>query len=203
MRDPVASGGNLLVDLLNGGKVIEMDYQAGRKSDGYLHEKDGKSVKFREKEVNHSGIMHRISMPVTNDLLQLHQVCLATARHYGMDVNNAGHHVKGGILDGVLKEGETMGTKFDCVPISPTEDSLIATGLAEAPSHQCDGDHCFGREDIFLNGAWMVQGVAHRENIIRGYERGRAGEWLFPLLVGKYDGGVKLPTNHAVRQLLL
>ena len=196
------TGGNLLVDLLNAGKLIEMGYQTGRKSDGYLHKKDGKSVKFREKEVTEDKL-HRITMPVTNDSVQLHQVCLATARHYGMDVNNAGHHVKGGILDGVLKEGETMGTKFDCVPISPTEDSLIATGLAEAPSHQCDGDHCFGREDIFLNGAWMVQGVAHRENNIRGHERGRAGEWLFPLLVGKYDGGVKLPTNHAVRQLLL
>ena len=97
-----------------------------------------------------SFIRYQVGMPmirgVRGENLNLHQVTLATGRHYGVNVNDEAHHEEGGILSGILDEGETI-AKFDCVSISPALNSLVAKGLKNI-SQKCDGDHLFGRSVV-------------------------------------------------------
>ena len=192
-RNPVKTGGYLMVDLLNGGNIINMNALEG--TNGYPHKaKDGKTCVFREivslkKKVSKSFITYTGAMPmiggVGGAILNLHQVTLATGRHYGINTNDEAHHEEGGILSGILDEGETM-AKFDCVSISPGLKTLVAKGLKNC-SNICDGDHLFGRSSKYLNGVWSVQGVSNRENIVRHHVRERVGEWLLPLIIGDYS----------------
>ena len=143
-----------------------------------------------------------MSMPITNQSLQLHQVVLATSLHYGIHIGFKVHHESGGSLHGVLNEDEdeTVAEKFNCIPANPATDSLIATEEAKKPSDRCDGDHKFGRDTRYLNGIFFVQGVSHRENIIRHYIRKTVREWLYPLLIGVYKDGNTKPEK-PVRRL--
>ena len=139
-------------------------------------------------------------MPITNQSLQLHQVVLATSLHYGINISLKCQHETGGSMHGVLEEDETVAEKFFCIPANPDMYSLIATGEAENPSERCDGDHKFGRDSRYLNGIFFVQGVSHRENIIRHYIRKTVREWLYPLLIGVYKDGNTKPEK-PVRRL--
>ena len=186
-RAPVKTGGYILVDLLNGGNLINMNLDTG--TNAYPHKaEDGNTYLFRElaireEKISESFIQYRVG--VGGVKLYLHQVALATGRHYAVNVNDEAHHEEGGILSDILDEGETK-SKFDCVSISPAWNSLVAKGLTNI-SQLCDGDHLFGRSSKYLNGVWSVQGVSHRENITRHFVRERAGEWLLPLIVGDYS----------------
>jgi len=44
-----------------------------------------------------------------------------------------------------------------------------------------------------------VQQVPHRENVVRGWVRSRAGDWLHPLIFGSYEGGNPMPADWAER----
>lgn len=196
------TGGNLCVDMLNGGFIVNMQSQ-GKAKDGYFHETpEGNRYIVNEVKVTPtepSGKMtitkYKITLPMSNTELQLHQFVLGTGHHYGININLDCHYVTGGILSGVLSEGETVDEKFNCIPNHPESDTLLAQGLVPNPSQRCDGDHLFGRDSKYLNGLLYVQGVPHRENGIRGYVRKDLGEWLFPLLVGKYTRGNDMPNE--------
>ena len=198
-RAPVPTGGCLLVDLHNGGNVINMNATIGE--NGFFFEADGdKDFIFQELSVteckNGSVDRFNVAMPKTNAPIQLHQLSLATARYYGTNVNNMMHHVKGGCLEGMLDldKDETM-AKYNCEPTCSDERTLLAQGLVKDPSTLCDGDHLFGRNSKYLQGTSGVMGVPHQENIIRGWVEKKIKQWLFPLLVGKYKNGNKMPVS--------
>ena len=46
-----------------------------------------------------------------------------------------------------------------------------------------------------------VQGVEHRENLIRGAVEDKYGFWLNPLVIGKYLGGNPMPKDYSNRRL--
>ena len=158
-----------MVDLMNG-TTINTDSSHG--TDGYWHERASNNGSiFRELAVTETkqGTVdtYQVSMPITNQSLQLHQVVLATSLHYGINISLKCQHETGGSMHGVLEEDETVAEKFFCIPANPDMYSLIATGEAENPSERCDGDHKFGRDSRYFNGIFFVQGVSHQENIIR------------------------------------
>lgn len=198
-RAPVPTGGCLLVDLHNGGNVINMNATIGNK--GFFFEANGgkKSI-FQElsvTELNDGSIdLFNVAMPKMNVPIQLHQLSLATGRYYGINVNNMMHHVEGGCLEGMLDldKDETM-AKYNCEPTCSDERTLLAQGLVKDPSTLCDGDHLFGRNSKYLQGTSGVMGVPHQENIIRGWVEKKIKQWLFPLLVGKYKNGNKMPVS--------
>jgi hypothetical protein len=134
-------------------------------------------------------------MPESNVTLSVHQVALGTGHYFGMNPNLGCHHREGGLLYGALDENETM-ADLNCVAKCPATRSLIANLQLENDdvSQRCDGDHVFSRSTRHFNGLWFVQGVAHRENVLRSSVRNDMKEWLFPLHVGVYDGGNDFPS---------
>lgn len=200
VRAPVPTGGNLIMDILNGGNLINTNAHDGE--GGFLHEAvDGKNYIFQEMSITEDkdGTIDtfRVHMPDTNVALQLHQVALATGHHYGIDTSISQLFNRGGCLHGVLKKGETL----SCEPVCPAAHSLVADGIALDPSQRCDGDHTFGRDSIYLQGMSGVQGVEHRENVIRGCVEDELGYWINPLVIGKYRGGNPMPKRYSDRRL--
>lgn len=57
--------------------------------------------------------------------LMAHQVVMSTARTLFLSASVPAHHMKGGMLDGVLDEGEDFGVKYECMPINPADRSII------------------------------------------------------------------------------
>lgn len=203
VRVPEPTGGFLLIDILNGGKLINMNASNGE--GGFLHEAvDGKNYIFQEmgiyerKDGRHKSMdTFSVSMPITNVTLSLHQVALATGYSLGICTSIKELYESGRCLHGVLKEGETL----SCEPVCPAAHSLVRDGIAADPSVRCDGDHKFGRDSIYLQGMSGVQGVAHRENVIRGCVEDKYGYWLNPLVIGKYRGGNPMPRRYSDRHL--
>ena len=207
MRAPVYTGGNLIIDLLGGGDIINTDAFYGE--GGYYDEKSGRIFQFLAVTEYQGGTIQRynVSMPrygtkrfESNDKLQLHQVALGTGHYFGINANLEHHHCEGGLLHGALRDNETM-ADLNCVAVSPATRSLIEDLQLENDdvSQRCDGDHLFGRSTRHLNGLWYVQGVSHRENMLRGRVREVIKEWLFPLHVGVYDGGNDFPDEVSQR----
>ena len=200
IRAPEPTGGFLLIDILNGGKLINMNAHDGE--GGFLYE-DGEGKKFIFQEMNivedkdRSLDRFQVSMPITGVTLQLHQVALATGFHFGICTSIKELYESGRCLHGVLEDGETL----SCVPVSAREHSLIADGIAKDTSKRCDGDHTFGRDSRYLQGMSGVQGVEHRENVIRGAVEDKYGYWLNPLVIGKYKGGNTMPKRYFDRRL--
>jgi len=170
---------------------------------GFLYETgvEGKNFIFQELDItedkDRSLDRFQVYMPITNVTLQLHQVALATGHHYGIDTSISQLFKRGRCLHGVIKKGETL----SCEPVCPAARSLIAKGEAKDPSKRCDGDHTFGRDSRYLQGMSGVQGVAHRENRIRGAVEDKYGFWLNPLVIGKYSGGNSMPKDYYDRRL--
>ena len=200
IRDPEHTGGFLLIDILNGGKLINMNAHNGE--GGFLY-KDGEGKKFIFQELDITEDKDRsldrfqVHMPNTNVQLQLHQVALATGFHFGICTSIKELYESDRCLHGVLEDGETL----SCVPVSAREHSLVADGIAKDPSKRCDGDHTFGRDSRYLQGMSGVQGVEHRENVIRGAVEDKYGFWLNPLVIGKYSGGNSMPKDYYDRRL--
>ena len=200
VREPEPTGGNLVMDILNGGNLINTNASVGE--GGFLHETlDGQKRIFQEMEVTEGRDgtidIFQVSMPITGVTLQLHQVALATGYKYGICTSISQLYKRGRCLYGVLKKGETL----SCVPVCPRAHSLVRDGIALDPSERCDGDHSFGRDSIYLQGMSGVQGVDHRENVIRGNVEDAYGFWLNPLVVGEYRGGNPMPTHYWDRLL--
>jgi len=197
IRDPVSTGGYLIADLLNGGKLIQAKSFYGE--GGFFYETDdGEKFIFKELEIHEfrdgSIDVFQVQMPICTTKLKLHQVILATGRHYGISVNEECHHTEGGCLAGVLEEGETM-AKFNCIPRTSNQRTLLAQGLVEDPSQHCDGDHTYGRNSKYLHGLPFVQGVAHQENTARSKVEDDLKQWINPLLIGTYICGNIMPTD--------
>ena len=195
VRTPEPTGGFLIIDILNGGKIINMNASNGE--GGFLHETaDGQNYIFQEMGIDKTRdkTMDTFSvyMPITNVTLSLHQVALATGYHYGICTSISELFKRGRCLYGVLKKGETL----SCEPVCPATRSLVRDGIALAPSKRCDGDHKFGRDSRYLQGMSGVQGVEHRENIIRAKVEEKYGYWLNPLVIGKYRGGNPMPKRY-------
>ena len=200
VREPVPTGGFLLIDILNGGNLINMNAYNGE--GGFLHEAaDGQNYIFQEmgiyEDKDGSFDRFRVGMPNTDVTLQLHQVALATGHHYGIDTSIKELYESGRCLHGALEDGETL----SCEPVCPAAHSLVRDGIALDPSDRCDGDHKFGRDSRYLQGMSGVQGVAHRENVIRGCVEEKYGYWLNPLVIGKYKGGNTMPKRYFDRRL--
>ena len=197
-RDPVPTGGNLIMDILNGGKLINTNASVGE--GGFWYEAgEEKNFIFQEMEVTEdkpkSVDRFQVSMPITSVTLQLHQVALATGYSLGICTSIMELFETGRCLHGVLEEGETL----SCVPVCPATHSLIADGIALDPSKRCDGDHTFGRDSMYLQGMSGVQGVEHRENIIRAKVEDKYDYWLNPVVIGKYRGGNPMPRRYSDR----
>ena len=200
VRAPEPTGGDLIIDILNGGNLINMNSSVGE--GGFLHEAaDGQNYIFQEMAVTEGrdGTIDtfKVHMPTTNVILALHQVALATGYNYGICTSIMELFETGRCLHGVLEEGETL----SCVPVCPAAHSLVADGIALDPSQRCDGDHSFGRDSIYLQGMSGVQGVEHRENVIRGKVEEKYGFWLNPVVIGKYLGGNPMPKDYSDRRL--
>jgi hypothetical protein len=199
VRPPEPTGGFLLIDILNGGKLINMNAFNGE--GGFLYEtKEGNRI-FQEMAVTErrKGTLDafEVHMPNTNVPLYLHQVALATGYSLGICTSIMELFETGRCLHGVLEEGETL----SCVPVCPAAHSLVADGIALDPSKRCDGDHTFGRDSMYLQGMSGVQGVEHRENVIRAKVEDKYDYWLNPLVIGKYRGGNPMPRRYSDRRL--
>ena len=195
IREPVHTGGNLIMDILNGGNLINTNASVGE--GGFLHETvDGQKRIFQEMDITEGrdGTIDTftVRMPNSSVNLKLHQVALATGYKYGICTSISQLYKRGRCLYGVLKKGETL----SCEPVCPRAHSLVRDGIAKNPSKRCDGDHSFGRDSIYLQGMSGVQGVEHGENVTRGSVEDKYGYWLNPLVVGKYEGGNPMPAQY-------
>jgi len=201
VRAPEDTGGLLIIDILNGGKIINMNSFNGE--GGFLYETgvEGKNYIFQELSITEgrNGTIDTFSvfMPNTNVKLQLHQVALATGFHFGICTSIKELYESDRCLHGALEEGETL----SCVPVCPRAHSLVKDDIALDPSKRCDGDHTFGRDSWYLQGMSGVQGVEHRENVIRGAVENKYGFWLNPLVIGMYLGGNPMPKDYSNRRL--
>ena len=181
--------------MLGGGVIIDTNAYNGE--GGYYDKESGRIFQFLAVTEDMDGTLqrYRVTMPESSVKLYAHQVALGTGHYLGMNANLGCHHREGGLLYGALDENETM-ADLECVAKCPGTETLIAQLQLENEdvSHRCDGDHLFSRSTRHFNGLWFVQGVAHRENVLRSSVRIDVKEWLFPLYVGVYDGGNDFPS---------
>ena len=77
----------------------------------------------------------------------------------------------------------------DSYDMRKTINNDIKAGLAHAK--QCDVDHRFGRDKLYLNTLLYAQATSHRMNTCFSQVRKIAGHWCFGLLDMKYNGGNK------------
>jgi len=137
----------------------------------------------------------------THISIQVHQLHQCVTAAFGASTYHECHYKTDGLLEGVLKKGQTWNDRFDCTIKNGRKKSLVnAYGKKQMPN-QCDGDHLFGRTELYLNGFLLVQQTPHRENGVRAWVRSRAGEWLYPLIIGKYKGGKIMPAEWEDREL--
>ena len=203
-RPPIETGGNLIVELFHGAIVVNTDAYVG---EGGLWHEGSRSIwqpiAITEYEASATGKSidtWTVHIPMTSVTVQAHQLTLGTGRDYGFDINLDDHRMEGGSLYGVLEPGEDAGKRFNCTPICPGKNTLIARGEVDdtSTSKTCDGDHLCGRSK-YLNGLLSVQGVHHQENNNRSSSRGKWKEWLFPFALCKYTGGNGIPTTFTRR----
>ena len=134
-------------------------------------------------------------------MVSVHQLHLCVTAAFGASVYHECHYKSGGLLEGILEEGKTWNDIFDCPEGKcARKNSLVKEYGQKQMPNQCDGDHLFGRTELYLNGFLLVQQVPHRENIVRAWVRIRAGEWLHPLIIGKYKGGNIMPAEWEDRE---
>lgn len=197
--------GYIAVDII-GAEV--MDFAAIKGTDGYTYslangaECLARIIPFnKSRSEGESCDMWKDVFPGTADSVQLHRVMLAAVECFGGSVHETFHYEEGGVLHGVLGEGETFDKRFECKVTNPRLESLITELGKERVAKNCDGDHLFGRNWRFLNSFLYVQAVSHRENITRSWVRRKAREWLFLLSTGAYSGGNDMPSDAVTREL--
>lgn len=192
------TGGGLIIGLAS---AVIISSKAGHGHDGYTYTGHESKPIFRELIINPGGDARKITKwdfgvsvkcLATTQVHQLHQ-CVTAA--FGASVYHECHYKSGRLLEGVLKKGQTWNKRFDCTVKNPGKNTLVMNYGAKRMPNQCDGDHLFGRTELYLNGFLLVQQVPHRENIVRAWVRSRAGEWLHPLIIGKYKGGNPMPVE--------
>jgi len=195
------TSGHLIIGLASG---VVIDANAGQGSDGYTYTGHPSKPIFRELIINPGGPTDLTTWQILpRDTMQLHQLHQCVTAAFGASVYQECHYKSGGLLEGVLEEGETWNDRFDCTvdDNNHKKKSLVNKYGAKQMPTQCDGDHLFGRTELYLNGFLMVQQVPHRENLVRAYVRSRAGEWLYPLTFGAYKGGNPMPAEWKDRVL--
>ena len=199
----IETSGDLIIGLAS---AVVINSNAGQGSDGYTYTDHPSKPIFREITINPGDkdpniTTWEIGQGKDYTTIQVHQLHLCVTAAFGASVYQECHYKSGGLLEGVLEEGETWNKRFDCTIKNGRKYSLVKKYGEKQMPKQCDGDHLFGRTELYLNGFLLVQQVPHRENSIRAWVRDRAGEWLHPLTFGAYKGGNPMPVEWEERVL--